>query len=423
MKLTLLDSSNPEWKARIEQIRAELGAPHNPRLMPVHFAKVVLPKLGGYILSVEEDEQKLGYGFLFPRGIEGDRRCYTLRYHSLPERKLVPADLLAERVEAMLGDAVVVFYDPAGNLHYEESHHLLGPLDFGRPGRDEVDQIRHLQEEIWKNPPDLLYPVDIHSIEFELATSVIVRAANKPAAFLFGFYKFGGSPLPASWSEHLNSYLRLESQTMGVHPEQRGQRIAFTLKRLQAENALAHGVNIINWTADPLQFPNAALNFSLLRAVAYEFHPDLYGIRNELNQAPASRFCLTWLVGSQRVHAVLTEEEQSNLFNISAFPEIVRVNEGPFALDFDAEAPLIAIEIPGQWSQLQKENLSEALAWREATDQLLAHYVGQEPGRYIITAAGIDGERRYLIGEQVDDALLERLVRPVSIDELSPTDE
>jgi predicted GNAT superfamily acetyltransferase len=423
MKLSLLDTSNPEWKARIDQIRADLGAPYNALLMPPHFVKVVLPKIGGHILSVEDDGQTVGYGFLFPRKSDGARRSYTLRYHPLPGSTQPPAARLETGVVAQFGDVTVTFYDPASDLHYEDTHYLLGPLDFGRPGAGEIHQIRRLQAEIWGNPPDLLYPVDIHSVEFQPATSVIARAEEKPAAFLFGFHKFGGTPLPASWEEHLNSHLRLESQTMGVHPAQRGQRIAFTLKRLQAEGALAQEVNVINWTADPLQFPNAALNFSLLRAVAYEFHPNHYEYHNELNQAPASRFCLTWLVGSERVHSVLTEEEQSNIFNISAFPEIVRVNQGYTALHFEADSPLIAIEIPAQWSQLQKEKISEALAWREATDQLLAHYVGKELGQYIITAAGIDGERRYLIGEQVSDALLERLVRPATYDEPPASDE
>ncbi|MBI3960813.1 MAG: hypothetical protein HY328_18535 [Chloroflexi bacterium] len=50
--------------------------------------------------------------------------------------------------------------------------------------------------------------------------------------------------------------------------------------------------------------------------------------------------------------------------------------------------------------------------WREMTDQLFVYYLGSEAGRYIITGAGTDGEWRYLVGERVDERLLESLCPP-----------
>jgi predicted GNAT superfamily acetyltransferase len=124
---------------------------------------------------------------------------------------------------------------------------------------------------------------------------------GKTAGFLFGFYTFDGAPLPADWTERFNGGFRIESQTLGVLPDYRGLRIANLLKKRQAELAWREGVGVVSWTADPLQAPNAALNFGLLKAVAFEFAPDLYPFRNELNRVHASRFGLTWLVGSKRV--------------------------------------------------------------------------------------------------------------------------
>ncbi len=124
------------------------------------------------------------------------------------------------------------------------------------------------------------------------------------AGFLFGFYKFGLKPLPADWDAKLQSDLRLESQTLGILSEYRGMRLANLLKKAQAEQALANDIDIVNWTADPLQYPNAALNFGLLRAVAFEFHADYYPFRNDLNRVPASRFVITWIVRSDRVRNV-----------------------------------------------------------------------------------------------------------------------
>jgi predicted GNAT superfamily acetyltransferase len=420
LSVNLIDPEHSDWSSAIQQIRCALGAPHNPLLLPDHFLKVVLPKLGGSAMEVVADQRTIGYGFLFPRrqdqgdqdqgDQDQDRLRYTLRYHPLPDAPPVDRTALVNNVQGLFHKDSI-FYDPTEPQAYVESHQPIGTLDFGHPGADEVAKVRDLQQRIWGNPPDALYPADIHSQGFGLATSLVARAEAEPVAFLFGFYKFGGAALPERWQERLNRHLRLESQTMGVSSTQRGQRIGYTLKRLQAQQAQQDGIDIINWTADPLQYPNAALNFSLLRAVAYEFAPNLYELHNQLNQVAASRFSLTWLVNSDRVHGVYDDPGRTGIVQVDAFPEIVRVNEGWQRIRLNADAPLIAVEIPHQWSQLQQTHLEEARAWRMATDQVFQQYVGKELGQYMITAAGVDGVRRYLIGERVDELLLERLVR------------
>jgi predicted GNAT superfamily acetyltransferase len=406
----LVDPYSRDWSSAIEQIRRALGAPHNPLLLPAHFLKVVLPKLGGWAIEVIEDQRPVGYGFLFPRRWQGDQPLYTLRYHALSDAPPVDRTALVDCIKRDAGKDSI-YYDPADPQGYDESHQRIGTLDFGHPGAHEVAKVRDLQQRIWNNPPDALYPVDIHSRAFDLATSLVARAEGEPVAFLFGFYKLGGSTLPEMWREQVNVHLRLESQTMGVSPAQRGQRIGYTLKRLQAEQAQQDDIDIINWTADPLQYPNAALNFSLLRAVAYEFAPHLYELHNQLNQVAASRFSLTWLVNSDRVQGMHDDPGRTGIVQVDAFPEITRVNDGWQTMRLDVDSPLIAIEIPANWSQLQQTHLEDARAWRVATDQILRHYVGKDLGQYIITAAGVDSARRYLIGERVDDLLLERLVR------------
>jgi len=88
---------------------------------------------------------------------------------------------------------------------------------------------------------------------------------------------------------------------------------------------------------------------------------------------------------------------------------IRRINNGWAEPHFEEDAQSIAIEIPANWTGLQKEHLEEALRWREVTDRLLQHYVGCEEGKYVVTGVGRDGYRKYLIAERVDSALLERL--------------
>lgn len=204
---------------------------------------------------------------------------------------------------------------------------------------------------------------------------------------------------------------------MAVAPAYRGLRIASLLKRVQARGAVAEGIGVIHWTADPLQFPNAALNFGLLRAVAYEFAADLYPFRNDLNRVHASRLSLTWLVASQRVDDMPLVGSRAEVVELGHRRQIPRANDGPRSAGFSLTAPIIAIEIPADWSYLQQADLETALAWRRTTDAVFQHYIGAEEGKYVITGAGIDGERRFLVAEQVSPALWERLGRPAQIPE------
>jgi hypothetical protein len=77
-------------------------------------------------------------------------------------------------------------------------------------------------------------------------------------------------------------------------------------------------------------------------------------------------------------------------------------------LDFEAAGSHIAIEIPGDWTAMQAQDV-EAAQWREATDRLFSHYVGAEAGQYVITGVATDRSQHFLIGQRVDDALLAHL--------------
>lgn len=411
LEIFLHSNRTSDWAAFIDESRARLGGADNPSLMPAHYLQVILPKIGGYGLTVQTAGKTCGYGFLFPCEMDGDTAVYTLRYHSLAGTSSVnPDELTSQSARLLGGESRVIFYDPHASHSYAPSHRMLGAVDFGRPSADEAKAARAIQQIVWDNPPEVLYPPDIHSTEFALATSLVARVDGQTAGFLLGMTKFGGTPLPTLWQERLCYQVRLESQVMAVLPVFRGKHIAFSFKKLQAEDALAKGIDVINWTADPLQFANAALNFTRLGAVAYEAYPTLYAFHNELNQVAASRFSLTWLVGSKRVQRILSGNQSTAIVDLTRRSEIVRVNDGPATARFDADAPTIAFEIPADWTGLQKSDLRQAQRWREISDLLFVHYLGHDSGRYSITGAGVDGERRYLIGEQVTDALLESLL-------------
>lgn len=410
MDVTLLDSSSIRWASELERVGLLLGAGSNPTVFPYHFLYVTLSKIGGKLAIFRRGGRSCGVAFLFPRQLRRARPVYTLRYHSTQEEGVDPAEVVA-CCKAALPEGEFVFYQPQGVQLYERTHLPFGVVDIGRPDEREAAESRVIQQQVWGAPQEFLYPADIHAVDFGAGTSLVARVDGRTAGFLFGFYAFSGVPLPSDWSERFNGAFRIESQALGVLPEYRGLRVANLLKRQQAALAWQQGVGIVTWTADPLQYPNAALNFGLLKALSCHFFPDLYPFRNELNRIHASRFVLTWLVGSRRVCERALLGEHAEVLDLGARPRIPRVNDGCRQATWDLSDEVIAIEIPNNWTQLQMDDLQEAQAWRALTDRIFSHYIGREPGCYTVTGVGTHGERRYLVAEQSGEPLWRRLGR------------
>ena len=422
MHVKLLLPAAPTWNAEIDRIGALLDVQNNPYVFPYHFLQVVLPALGGAMVEVTEDDAPgspyLLVGFLLPRGVDKSHaapaptpRAYTFRHHNLTDDTRNPTFVaeVAATIRDRLHASAVIPYSPADHHTYTRTDLHAGVAGIGRPDAHEAAQIRTLHREIWNSPPEYLYPTDIHCDEFGLGTSLVARVEDQVAGFLFGFYRFGGPALPADWYERFGGDLRLESQVMGVSPRFRGMRLGNLLKRTQAEEALANGVRLIHWTADPLQYPNAALNFGLLRAMAFSFTRDYYPFRNDLNRVPASRFALTWLIDTQRVRDIPLVGSSSLILDLEHQRDIVRVNDGFQETRFDVDAPYIAVEIPANWGQMQRDDLPAALRWRETTDDLFAHYIGIRAGQYAVTGAAVHGDRRFLVAQRASVQLWEQL--------------
>lgn len=406
---TTLATNDAFWPVEVDRLRTLLGAPDNSTLLPAHFLKVTLARIGGRALQFEVEGSIVGVGFLFPRTLDGKTQVFTLRFHRTVHALPVDPEALSDAVRRALGGAEVVFYDADGPHHYEPTFQQLDGVNLGRPSAAEAQMIRALQAQIWGSEPDLLYPADIHSTDFGSSRSLVARVDGQVAAFLFSFFKFGGSPLPDAWQSRVRTDWRMESQTMGVDPAQRGRGLATALKSAQAEFARQAGIDIVNWTADPLQWPNAVLNFGRLRAVAFEFLPDYYAFRNDLNRVAASRVALTWLVDSPRVRRGLAgrgDEAVASLASVGAR----RVNAGPDWESVDIGEATLAVEIPHNWTALQAEDPERSVRWRESTDRLLVQILGHEPGRYALTGVAEEGARRYLIAERVTQPFLESLL-------------
>jgi len=99
----------------------------------------------------------------------------------------------------------------------------------------------------------------------------------------------------------------LHSHMTAVLPEYRDRGVGRRLKMLQREDALARGIQLIEWTFDPLELKNAHFNLVRLGAIARRFIPNCYGItQSPLHGGlPTDRLVAEWWLGSERVKTVL----------------------------------------------------------------------------------------------------------------------
>jgi predicted GNAT superfamily acetyltransferase len=378
-------------------------------LFPPHFLKGTLVRIGGHALVFERGDEIEAVGFLFPRGERDGRREYTLRFHAVDRAQTFDTSAIADLAAEALSGACVHFYDPAGQHRFEPSHETHGDVELGRPNAAEAAAIRSMQAAIWGSAPDYLYPADIHSRDSGSAASLVARADGRLAGYLFGFVKFDGAPLPQAWQGWLRSDLRIESQQLAVLPEFRSHGIATALKAAQAEAARQASIDVVNWTADPLQWPNAVLNLGRLRAVAFEFLPNYYDFRNALNRVTPSRIGLTWLVNTPRVTTSLQAPGGAAIGDPASWNATV-LGFGTDVYEVDRLGPTLAVEIPRNWTALQADDFEQALRWRASTDRLLAEILGPDPGRYMLTGVAQQGERRYLIAERVTPQFLGKII-------------
>jgi predicted GNAT superfamily acetyltransferase len=99
----------------------------------------------------------------------------------------------------------------------------------------------------------------------------------------------------------------LHSHMAAVLPGYQDLGIGRKLKLAQRDEALERGIQLIEWTFDPLQLRNAYFNLCRLGVVVRRYLVDVYGSTSSPLHAglPTDRLVAEWHVGSQRVKDIL----------------------------------------------------------------------------------------------------------------------
>ncbi len=98
----------------------------------------------------------------------------------------------------------------------------------------------------------------------------------------------------------------LHSHMLGVMPAYRNSGVGRKLKLKQREYALASGIDLIEWTFDPLEIKNAFFNIERLGAIVRRYVHNQYGTTTSRLHGglPTDRLIAEWWIRTGRVEAI-----------------------------------------------------------------------------------------------------------------------
>ena len=163
-------------------------------------------------------------------------------------------------------------------------------------GLDELRACVALQKEIWNFSDAELVPLRMFVVAEKVGGQVMgAFEGSEMVAFALS--------VPGTRSGHIY----LHSHMLAVRKEHRNGGLGRRLKLLQRDDALARGIELIEWTFDPLEIKNAYLNIERLGAISRRYNINQYGITSSPLQGglPSDRLIAEWWLKSNRVETLL----------------------------------------------------------------------------------------------------------------------
>jgi predicted GNAT superfamily acetyltransferase len=237
---------------------------------------------------------------------------------------------------------------------------------------DDFDAVVRLQREVWGDDGEVV-PRSLCIVAAKIG-GVLIGAADD-AGRLVAFV------LSIPGVRHGRSILW--SHMLAVAPAARGQALGLRLKLAQRERALLRGVDLIEWTYDPLLASHARLNVRQLGAVVESYVDDVYGpsISPLHGAAPTDRFIASWNIATphvaRRVDAGAIVARDAS---VGQAPSVLPTREdGAFRRplgepDLSRDEPRLRVEIPADYARLLRDAPDLAHAWRQTSRRVFHHY-------------------------------------------------
>jgi predicted GNAT superfamily acetyltransferase len=165
---------------------------------------------------------------------------------------------------------------------------------------DEFAAAVRLQREIWGFEDLELLPLRLFVVASRIGGQVLgAFDAGKMIAFCLCIP--GLKP---------NGKAYLHSHMLGVLSKYRDTGVGRKLKLKQRDYAVASGVDLIEWTFDPLEIKNAFFNIERLGAIVRRYVHNQYGTTSSHLHGglPTDRLVAEWWIRSQRVQAFCSSQ-------------------------------------------------------------------------------------------------------------------
>ncbi len=165
---------------------------------------------------------------------------------------------------------------------------------------EEFEDVVRLQKTIWGFADVELLPVRFLVVIAKIGGHVFgAFEGGQMVGFCFALpgVKRGGRPY-------------LHSHMLGVLPGHHNLGIGRRLKLMQRDEALERGIQLIEWTFDPLELKNAFFNIERLGAIVRRYSENQYGVTaSPLHGGlPTDRCIAEWWLDSYRVRRILAGE-------------------------------------------------------------------------------------------------------------------
>ncbi|HEX7282765.1 MAG TPA: hypothetical protein VF239_11960 [Vicinamibacterales bacterium] len=240
---------------------------------------------------------------------------------------------------------------------------------------EEFRQVVALEQAIWgyTDPGDIVtVPVFIFTVHRGATLLGAITPDGRMVGFAYGVVGLKDGRA-MQWS-HM----------AGVLPEFRGG-LGYRLKLAQRERALRQGLDLIEWTFDPLQAMNAHFNFAKLGGVSEEYAVNFYGESTSAlhRGTPTDRLVLSWKITEPHVVRRLDQAGlRARAHEVAEAPVANPTTiDGKWrkasAIDVALDDRRVWIEIPTGFTDMQQQAPERALQWRMDVRQLFQAYFGK----------------------------------------------
>ncbi|MCL5287505.1 MAG: GNAT family N-acetyltransferase [Acidobacteria bacterium] len=163
----------------------------------------------------------------------------------------------------------------------------------------EFERCMELEREVWGGTERDQVPATIFVVADETGGQVLGAYDREHDGRMVGF------TLAMAGMHGEQRYLH--SHMTAVAPAYQNRGIGRMLKLFQREDALRRGIELVEWTFDPLEIRNAYFNIVRLGAIVRRFKPNVYGITSSPLHGgmPTDRLVAEWWLKSARVVTAL----------------------------------------------------------------------------------------------------------------------